>query len=205
MIRQFKLALGFATLALMVPPAMAAPTLFNTGVNNVGAQLALGSVDSHWTVVETGTLAFVLNTQLVGTYVSSPTALYIWQQADGNPGSVTRTLRQTFDMTGFNPATAQITGRYSTDNSGIIRLNGVTVGPASNTFTAFTGFTLNTNFVAGVNTLDFVTTDAGAPAALMVDQLVLTATATSSNGPEPGTLALLSLGAVLALARRRKP
>jgi hypothetical protein len=205
MFQRCVITLGLSALLLSALPAMAAPPLFNTGVNAVNAQLPLGSVDPHWTVVENGNLsAFVLNNQAPGPYVVTPTALWIWQQADGNPGGVTRTLRQTFDLTGFDPTSAQITGRYATDNAGIIQLNGVTVGVASASFSAFTGFSLTTNFVAGINTLDFVTTDFGAPSALIVDQLDLKASPLSTTAPEPTTLALLALGGAIVVRRRRK-
>jgi hypothetical protein len=69
------------------------------------------------------------------------------------------TYRTTFSLAGLNPSTAMLTGRYSTDNTGVILLNGAQVGFASGSYTTWTSFTISAGFVAGLNTLDFVVTN----------------------------------------------
>jgi hypothetical protein len=82
-----------------------------------------------------------------------------------------------FDLAGLDPATAEIHGRWSTDNGGIdIVINGLTTGQANTTqFTAWTPFRITNGFVAGVNTLTFVVnngageTNASGPTGLRVE------------------------------------
>ena len=130
-----------AALAVAFAPAIAGAQfsgLFNTGVDGSNVKLALGATDSHYRVVENAlSQAFVVNN---GAYVQDVTSGYIWQQADGNPGNVTRTFRTTFTLaTGFNPLTAMLSGQWSTDNTGLnIMLNGIASGSASTGFGAFT-------------------------------------------------------------------
>src|SRR5205085_821526 len=59
------------------------------------------------------------------------------------------TYRTTFDLTGFNPAGARITGLWSADDTGLeILLNGVSMGVFGNpTYTGFAPFSLNSGFV----------------------------------------------------------
>src|SRR5262249_39906541 len=71
------------------------------------------------------------------------------------------TYRVTIDLTGLDPSTARIIGRWAVDNTGNdILVNGVSTGnPQSPGFTAYTPFVLassNATFVAGMNTIDFV-------------------------------------------------
>jgi hypothetical protein len=53
-----------------------------------------------------------------------------------------------------------LSGFFATDNSGYIQLNGVTVGPASSTFSSSTAFSLTSGFKPGINTIDFFVTNA---------------------------------------------
>ena len=83
-------------------------------------------------------------------------------------------FRQTFDLTGFDPATARLTLQWSADDSGEIfafrgswipayRLNGggfvnypgSTSSARIPTYSLCSPFTIETGFVAGLNTLDF--------------------------------------------------
>jgi hypothetical protein len=69
-------------------------------------------------------------------------------------------FRQTFDLTGFDPRAVELSGSFATDNSGYIQLNGVTVGPTSSSNSSLTAFSLTSGFVPGINTLDFIVTNA---------------------------------------------
>jgi hypothetical protein len=74
---------------------------------------------------------------------------------DGAPSYVYRT---TFDLTGVPLANLTINGQWATDNQGLdMLLNGESLGYTNTAqFGGFTPFTLDTGFVNGVNTLDFV-------------------------------------------------
>lgn len=62
-------------------------------------------------------------------------------------------------------------------------MNGVAAGPNSSSYNTWMPFTINSGFVAGVNTLDFVVTNTGAgPTGLRVD---LSGTASPGSGPPP--------------------
>ena len=204
---------ALAALAVLLAPTAASAQitgLFNTGVDNTGALLTPGSADSHYQVVENALAqAFVVSNCC---WAPTSTAQYIWQTAAGTPGSVTRTFRTTFTLdAGFNPLTAVITGRWSTDNQGQnIRLNGVASGMTSAGFSSFTNFTLTTGFVAGLNTIEFVVADFGQPASLAVEQLRGTANPTNTppgtTVPEPSTVVLMAAGlfGVAVVGARRK-
>ncbi|MBL0122652.1 MAG: choice-of-anchor D domain-containing protein [Betaproteobacteria bacterium] len=92
----------------------------------------------------------------------------------------TYTYRTLVDLTGFDPATAVIQGKWAVDNQGTaIRLNGTSIGATQPGYNPFQTFTINSGFIAGVNTLDFVTADQGCPNGLRVE---LSGTATISTG-----------------------
>jgi uncharacterized protein (TIGR03437 family) len=143
--------------------------LFNTGVQSAGVLAADGSIDSHYKLIGSADSLYPGPNAYVGipafswiTNAASPVSKWISPRADGGNNSVGNyTYRTTFDLTGLNPATASITGRYAVDNSALIQLNGVQVGPAVSDpgFLNWNAFTINSGFVAGINTLDFVVTN----------------------------------------------
>ena len=195
-------------IALSVAPLASANAqitgLFNTGVDGSGNKMAVGSTDTHYTVLEnSGAQAIVTNN---GAYVQDANSAYIWQQADGNPGGVVRNFRTTFTLlSGYDPTTAFISGQWSTDNAGLdIFLNGVSSGQTSGGFGSFTSFLITNGFVVGLNTLDFEAADFGAPAG--VDIRGLTGSAEPIKGtttPEPASIVLVASGlAGIGFARR---
>jgi hypothetical protein len=207
-----------AALLTLAGPALAAPvTLFNTGVNGVGTPLPGGSVDPHWSVVAGPSIVapvpavVLLDQSPLGLYAQDVDSRWIWVEGDGTAAvGEPYTFRLTFDLTGLDPATAVITGRWGVDNTGFIRLNGSTAGIGSGelslpdvlleNFTAFHDFTLDSGFVAGINTLEFVATDDSNPGGLNVNDLVGTANTVGPPVPEPSALVPIGVGAVAVLA-----
>jgi hypothetical protein len=182
--------------------------LYNTGVDSGGVPLDGGSIDPHWSIVDgpgiiPPTDAFVLSNP-PGSYAESPASGWIWVNPEGSGATgVPYTFRLSFDLTGFDAATATISGSWGVDNNGSIDLNGsaaVGAGELSLSggdvynFTAFHDFSITGGFVAGINTLDFLAEDDGNPGALNVTNLVLTAS--TSAVPEPGSavLAFIAVG-----------
>ena len=204
-IPSFAAATGLALTLCLGAAAQAAPitTLFGTGLDANRAPLALGADDPHYTVVETGTPAVVLNPPHANYFANDANSQWVWQQENGQPINETRTFRTTFDLTGFDLATVVIEGAWGTDNTGIgIFLNGASLGialPGAPTlnFEVLHDFAITSGFVSGVNTLDFVVQDVGSVAAFRAE---LSGTA---EVPEPAGLALLGLG-LLGLGLRRR-
>ena len=101
--------------------------------------------------------------------------------------------------------TASISGYWAVDDVGIdILLNGVSTGlttPAG--FFALNPFTLNSGFVSGVNTLDFVAVDSYLLGGFLVSSVQGVATPlNSSTSSVPGPLPLLGIGAAFGYSRK---
>jgi hypothetical protein len=205
--------------AMLASSVVAAPIpgIFNSGVDAANVVLAGGAVDPHFTLISSpggAGSAFVINES--GFPLPSPwlantsTSKWIGPSADQSVGSAPGEYiyRLTFDLTGFNLATAVINGSFASDNAGFVRLNGVDVPGTDNSaaqFLAFTPFTLTSGFVSGLNSLDFVvlnSSDSDNPTGLRVE---LTGTAEFADVPEPASFGLIGLGLVgLAAIRRNR-
>ena len=188
------------------------PGLFNTGTN--ASNLALvggdGTPELHYTIVGVGG---AVTYQHPGYLPDDANSRWLSEAATGSFNAATRTFRLVFDLTGFNPSTASLSGDWGGDNCGFVQLNG---GPTSGTlpgtgsgcldFSAFqtlTAFSFTSGFVAGLNNLDFVVTDVSAPGAIRVDNLAGTVNVTGVPEPATATLTLLGIGLVgLSLSRR---
>lgn len=198
--------------------AAAIPGLFNAGVDGAGAALSHGSVDSHYCLISApsgGTTSMSVHTSagghpIDGSWIGDSTvSAWIGPNTGAAAGPVGGYVyRTTFDLTGFDPATASISGRWSADNSGGINLNGASTGATANSFSAYSPFSINSGFVAGINTLDFLVNNAsiGAggfnPTGMRLEILSSSVTAV----PEPSTSMLLLAGLAFAgvVAQRRK-
>lgn len=143
------------------------PDLFNTGLDDNRAPLANGAVDPHWTLItnpDTGSTNAIVQPEVAGAWLAnSATSKWIGPQLNTAASAIgLYTYRTTIDLTDRDPATLIIEGGWATDNTGRnILVNGISSGNPQNTtqFGSLTPFTLRgteQNFVAGLNTIDFV-------------------------------------------------
>ncbi|MEZ5328869.1 MAG: immunoglobulin domain-containing protein [Verrucomicrobiales bacterium] len=179
----FILALAVASIPFAVDGAPI-PGLFNTGVGEDGKLLAAsGAVDPHYTMIVspdeefTGPDLVTLNPGFpVGPWLEEgPDSKWIVANPEsGNSAEGDYTYRTTFDLTGFDPAKATITGRWAVDNTGIdILINGESLGITNGAgFASWSDFTIDSGFVEGENVLEFIFNNAPAspnPAGLRVE------------------------------------
>lgn len=206
-----------AVLSMSSSLALAGPitTLFNTGVDAAGAVVAHNTVgDAHYTLlsVTLGSTSLAVPQLKAATGAGegfpippwvgdNTTSRWIGPNAADLNGVLNAVYqyRTTFDLTGADPLTALISGRWASDDSnGYMVLNGNAVGTNSTGFASWTNFSINQHFVAGINTLDFfVTNSGGGPTGLRVEM--------TGTVPEPTALALVAialLGAGCASRRR---
>ncbi|HEX5344229.1 MAG TPA: PEPxxWA-CTERM sorting domain-containing protein [Duganella sp.] len=199
-----------AMLATAVATAHAATI---TGLKNTGLG-ASGAIDSNYS------LSSAVSTTPVITY-DSQWPIGPWIANDSTSKWITPTSSQgesfdpwsngtytytlTFDLSGYNAATAMFSGRLAADNSVQVKLNNSVIGSATG-FTGWTSFGASSGFVSGVNTLDFVVSNwaqnGGNPTGLRVEFGASSIAAV----PEPATYAMLLGGLVMvgAVVRRRK-
>ena len=149
-------------------------TLFSTGMADATTPLPDTAVDPHYTLTQVppgalfGPATYVADSSAYPLasdewLANNSTSKWISAQADqgtfpNDPGSGDYIFHTTFDLTGFDPATAQISGQWTMDNySPDLRLNGVSTGITAlePDFTVFQSFSITSGFVAGLNTLDF--------------------------------------------------
>lgn len=120
-------------------------------------------------------------------------------------------FRQTFDLTGYDPATADLKFRWASDDvpgavgwMPALSLNGGALQKAgtSGAYTLGGVVELNSGFVAGLNTLDFYVEGNGQTDGFALSRESFTAGVV----PEPASLLLMAcgLGGVMAAVRRRR-
>ena len=209
-------------------------SLFNTGVDANGqvlsatTDLATGIGDPHYSLVSvpggtTATEVFNFNQWLaIG---SNPVSAWIAPNEETSPYYLhgqagpagAYDYRTTFDLTGLNPLTASISGQWAADNQGTdILINGHSTNQQTlrfgtgEGFVSFASFSITNNFVAGMNTLDFLVTNLPGPGdnptGLRVQFLDATAQPSITATPAPSTLVMSSIllgmfGAVWSLKR----
>ena len=146
------------------------PGLFNTGVDNFKTPLANTSPDPHYTllsgspiiatpIVATSSIGFPIPPWLADNASSAWIAPTINTYGPGaTDGSAIYRYQIQFDLTGLDPATAVISGQWSTDNYGVdILLNGLSAGQTNTSqYGAWTPFYITKGFVAATNTLTFL-------------------------------------------------
>lgn len=188
----------------------------NSGVATPGGTpLPEDSVDPNVVLVPPGLVtgpAFV--TTAAGGFPVGPwlgdngTSAWLAPAPDTNGPEGQVHYQTTFNLTGVNPASVVILGRWAVDNDGVdILLNGVPTGNGNFTsFTDWSEFTLSAatgeTFLPGLNTLTFVTNNGpgAGPTGIRYEFL----SATGAPVPEPATAALALIGMAGALIRRRR-
>jgi len=201
------MAFAAALAATTSAGAASITTLYNTGVDSSGTPLSDGTVgDPHYNLVSVpgGSTTDILVRTSAGGYPIPPyigdDTLSAWigpnndNNLDGPNG--TYIYQTTFNLTGFNAATAAIVGGWTSDNDGIgILLNGNNTGTPPTDFAQFSlgfaPFTISGGFLPGLNTLDFLVDNGGGPTALRVE---MSGTADLAATPLPSTWTMLIAG-----------
>lgn len=143
-----------------------------------------------------------------GGWVSPPSGTQ-WINAYGDrraePGGY-YDYQTTFDLTDFDPSTAELHGSWAVDNGGYILLNGVAaIGSGTSIaccygFQTLTPFAITGGFKQGINTLDFMVYNQSD-----VTGLLVAISGTANPTPEPSSLLLMGSGLLgLAAVVRRK-
>lgn len=201
------LVLSLSTTAEAVPI-----TLFNTGADGSGSLLAAGDLDPHWTITTSAEGSFSTPAPAItqlnhpAWLANGPNSNWISVVAAGTTPAAegAYVYETTFDLTGLAPSSAQITGQFSVDNNVTdVLLNGASTGINGGGFSVFIPFTINSGFIAGVNTLAFEVLNAGASANPHGLRVELSGTALV---PEPSTLSLVAgigLVGLFGFQRRR--
>jgi hypothetical protein len=191
-------------------------SLVHTGNNGAGN----GTIDPNWTVGGpiTGS-AYVIADNGVYPFPNwngsaAGSSQWISATADTVAPSGTYTFRTSVDLTGLDPTTALITGRWAADNTGYISVNGTKVGfppiggignNDSEGFRDWTDFSLSGVFAPGVNTIDFVVDNLhdGSPLGVRVE-LSGAAGQGGNTVPEPSTMLIGAMAIAGGAWRRRK-
>jgi hypothetical protein len=182
--------LAAASWLLLSLPGFALATgtgVFNTGVDAAGRVLPGGTLgDSHFSLIVAppGVDTRLKVWSAVSGFPVAPAGPWLADNTSSrwiglntmyssgppltpfDPG--TYIFRTTFDLTGSQPSTAVLSGKWAADNAGSIVLNGASTGQSNNSgaaFFALTDFSLTRGFVTGVNTLDFYVTNTYLPGA----------------------------------------
>jgi hypothetical protein len=199
--------------------AVTVPGVYSTGFGAGGASLAAGNgvADANYRLTATTSATQPVGTQAVTFYnfnyaADTATSRWISYTADTSQMGYNAnfTFTTTFDLTGFNAATARLSGFVGADNEATVLLNGVAIGGVygyrRETFTSLTAFsTLDPAlFVSGVNRLDVVLHNIDLIAAVRIDQLTLTADAGAVPEPTTWAMMVLGFGTIGGAMRRRQ-
>lgn len=203
-------ALALAAALLAAPAQAANPGPFGTGLDASGALLAQNAVDPHYTIVGSSVFGPAAYAKLSGAPIDNgawvnDSAASAWLVPDpdfffldqaGITDSIT--YRTTFDLSAFSAPGWRIDGRWAADDSGLtIRLNGVVVpGTAVAQADRWTGFSITSGILPGLNTLEFTTFSTVSPTGLRVEM-------TTTPVPEPTTWLLMAAGLGVVALRRR--
>jgi hypothetical protein len=191
--------------------------LFNTGVDGSSQVDLNGTTDIHYSVsysaggVTYGSAQNAYAATSAGGFPIGPwlgdnsTSTWISDVTPAGSGSANGyfDFKTTFDLTGLNPATASISGQWAVDNTGSILINGTDTGNniawGVPSFENWHSFSINSGFIAGTNTLDFIVRNwwgpdnPDAPNAGPEGLRVEMSGTASAVVPEPGSFTLFSL------------
>lgn len=157
-------------------PAASSPVIRSTGTDANGALLPEGAIDPNWTI--TAKPGVTGNFPAIATKAIAPPAWFPnrsnsrWISSIANSGlgdaAGNYTYRTTFDLSDFDLSTVQVRMQISADDEVVdIKLNNQSLGlkvsgPGGIPFRISHGFQINTGFVAGINTLEFIVFNANA-------------------------------------------
>ncbi len=151
--------------------------IFNTGVDSNGNVQQHGSTDSNYELIS-GPIVTISPVvfKSSGGYPVGPwlednsSSAWITPSTQANVAPGDYIYKTTFDLTGFDPNTAQLGGVWTSDNAGIgVLLNGNPdadsfLFPNRGDFTALdTSFEFNSGFIDGLNSLYFKLNNAPLP------------------------------------------
>lgn len=193
-------------------------TLYTTGVDNTGAKLAAGAVDTHYKYVTGSTLNNTYASANPGWVPNGASSQWITLDPSGSLPQGQYTVRTTFTIdpsAGYDLSTAIINGSLYVDDRVRILINGKDIGafPAGGGAGFLPGtlstFVINSGFVLGTNTIDFLIDNIPAalsPIGLQVTTLTgsISKTAPPAAVPEPTTLLLFGTGLAGIATRLRK-
>jgi hypothetical protein len=176
--------------------------LYNTGQDNAHVVLAAGSTDPHY--IYTSVFVLGLTAGLPSSWLAND-SVSKWigpDQGDGSSSAYSdssgaRYYRMTFDLTGFDPATAVLSGRWAADGFGFdVLVNGVDYMNTAGGPSSWYNFTLYGRFYPGINFLDFGWTNTSGPGGIRVEWISATADPLPTSGvPEPASVLLTLTGA----------
>lgn len=196
---------------LLLPTAHAAPiSIFNTGTdpsNNAWPGIGVPDIHYFYTLSPTtGVPVTVDHTNwpiFGGPWVpNTPNSRWIGPNGNSQGPAGAYTYATQFTLPALtNLSTVSVSGLWATDDPGVdIEINNISTGQLSAGFTSLVPFSITSGFQIGVNTIEFLVSNAGGPTGLRVDKVV----GSYQLIPEPATIALggMALTGIVALRRR---
>jgi len=175
------------------------PTIYNTGVDNNGDALGDEVEDPHWTLTTSadpsydGPETYTVDSDdwpLPDVWMANTSdSMWICPRQDATQiedGAYVYELE--FDLTGYDPDTAEIDGKFASDDSvSNVKLNGVSKNITGSGFGDWDDCDITSSFQSGTNTLEFFVTNGGSSANPGGFRAELTVTANPMPGPSPAT------------------
>jgi hypothetical protein len=164
-------ALREALIAAITAVPLPVWSLYSTGVDSGKVTLSDRSVDPHWIITAVpppGTpgngAAYATASMPSSWLANTPNSRWISPQADESGGDAPGPFnyKTTFDLSGFDPSTVQVSVNFAVDNDlTAVRLNGRDLGKTGTGFGAFSQFVISGGFIDGINTLELFTANTG--------------------------------------------